>query len=58
MLIPVNPSKNLHPSGRRPVAASDDVTVEHIDPVKPEEPRVGQARVSGRTAAINRKGPS
>jgi hypothetical protein len=58
MLIPVNPSRALKRSGKR---ASDeeqsDVHVEVISASGNQEKKVGRAKATGRTEAINRKGP-
>lgn len=56
MLIPVNPSRHLVKSSKA-TGVDKDVHLEVIPYRDQPEPKVGQARVSGRTVIINRKGP-
>lgn len=58
MLIPVNPSRALvRSSKRKPQRQDSDVHLEVIPPRDGEVKRVGRAKATGRTAAINRKAP-
>lgn len=58
MLIPVKPSRALVHASRRKVTPDDsDVHLEVIPPKGNEAKKVGQAKVTGRTAAFNRKAP-
>lgn len=58
MLIPVNPSRALVRSSKRKVRSDDtDVHIEVIPPRDGEVKKVGRAKQTGRTEAINRKPP-
>jgi hypothetical protein len=58
MLIPVNPSKALvRASKRGGQRAEPDVHLEVIPPRDDQGPKVGKAKRTGRTEAINRKAP-
>lgn len=58
MLIPVNPSRALVRSSKRKVKRDEsDVRLEVIPPRDGEVAKVGRAKTTGRTEAINRKPP-
>jgi hypothetical protein len=58
MLIPVKPSRALLRSGPQgPRKVDKDVHVEVFPRRRPEQKKVGQAKTSGRTQIINRRGP-
>jgi hypothetical protein len=58
MLIPVKPSKALVRSSKRKVQRDEtDVHVEVIPPRDGQVAKVGRAKQTGRTEAINRKAP-
>jgi hypothetical protein len=58
VLIPVNPSKALRRKTHE-MAEEDarDVCVDVVPAEDAEEVRVGRAKVSGRSAIFNRRGP-
>jgi hypothetical protein len=58
MLIPVNPSRALVRASKRKAQRADrDVHLEVIPPRDGQVAKVGRAKVTGRTEAINRRGP-
>lgn len=58
MLIPVNPSRALVRSSKRKVQRGEsDVHLEVIPPRDGEITKVGRAKKTGRTEAINRRPP-
>jgi hypothetical protein len=58
MLIPVNPSKALVRSSKRKVQREEtDVHLEVIPPRDGQVVKVGKAKTTGRTQAINRRPP-
>jgi hypothetical protein len=58
MLRPVAPARSLVRPARRTSGKDEaDVHVEIIPPRGAPAPKVGRAKVTGRTIIINRKGP-
>lgn len=57
MLIPHNPSQNLHARSRDPAGRYDDVEVTVVEWRGSEEEPMGRGIASGRAAAINRRAP-
>jgi hypothetical protein len=58
MLIPIKPSRALHRPSKPKVSDSEhDVHLEVIPPKGGLTKKVGQAKVTGRTAVFNRKPP-